>query len=291
MPTRTRALLCALALALAVGCSDTPSPSHGAAGAGPAVARIELTWWDAQGQRRATPLGSGFVISKQGHVVSAQHVVRNGRKRQATLEGAEDVRLVATFPGAGAHEDPLKVQLSTVAEYPDSDLALLALAADPYSSRADPRARDILDGGNTLGVAQLSIEPLEHGAAVVLSGYPNGQKQLRRVSGRLVDATFLSEVGVRNEPSPGWIDRMLARGIYLADMDTRLGYSGGPVLLVDTGGVVGVCSAIMLLDVSDAGAAPLRFPLRYRSQITVLIPSAEVARILHEHGVAWREAD
>ncbi len=291
MPTRTRALPCALALALATGCSDTPSPSHGAASAGPAVGRIELTWWDAHGQRRLTPLGSGFVISAQGHVVTAQHVVRNGRKRRENFKGAEDVRLIASFPGAGADEDPIEVELSTVAEYPDSDLALLELAADPFSSRADPRARGLLDGGSAGGVAQLSIEPLEHGAAVVLSGYPNGQKQLRRISGRLVDATFLSEVGVRNEPSPGWIDRMLARGIYLADMDTRLGYSGGPVFLVDTGGVVGVCSSIMLLDVRDAGAAPLRFPLRYRSQITVLIPAAEVARILHAHGVAWQEAE
>jgi hypothetical protein len=291
LPTRTRLLLCALALALATRCSDAPNPSHAAAGAGPAVAQIELTWRDAEGQRGATPLGSGFVVSGQGHVVTAQHVVKNGRKRLASLESAEAVRLIATLPGAGADEDPIEVELSTVAEYPDSDLALLELVADPFSSRGDPRAREVLDGENARGVARLSLEPPEHGTAVVLSGYPNGRKQLNRIPGRLVDATFLSEVGVRNEPAPGWIDRMLARGIYLGDMDTEPGYSGGPVFLVDTGGVVGVCSSIMLLNVSAAGAAPLRFPLRYRSKITVLIPAAAVAGILHAHGVPWREAE
>jgi hypothetical protein len=283
-------LLCALALALATRCSDASGPKRAASGAGPAVAHIELNWRDAEGHRGAMALGSGFVVSGQGHVLTAQHAVKNGRKRLAKLKNAEAVRLIATLPGAGADEDPIEVELSTVAEYPDSDLALLELVPDPFSSRADPRARDILDRKNARGVARLSLEPPEHGTAVVLSGYPNGRKQLSRISGRLVDATFLSEIGVRNEPAPGWIDRMLARGIYLGDMDTKGGYSGGPVFLVDTGAVVGVCSAIMLLNVSGAGAAPLRFPLRHGPKITVFIPAAEVARILHAHGIPWWEA-
>jgi hypothetical protein len=284
-------LLCALALALATRCSDASSPNRAAAGAGPAVAHIELTWRDAEEQRGATPLGSGFVVSGQGHLITAQHVVENGRKRLASLENAEGVSLIATLPGARADEDPIEVELSAVAEYPNSDLALLELVADPFSSRADPRARDVLERGNAGGVARLSLEPAEHGTAVVLSGYPDGRKQLGRISGRLVDATFLSEVGVRNEPAPGWIDRMLARGIYLGDMDTKGGYSGGPVFLVDTGAVVGVCSSIMLLNVSGTGAAPLRFPLRHGPKITVFIPAVEVARILHEHGIPWWEAE
>lgn len=291
MPTRPRLLLCGLALALTTHCGDAAGPSRAGEGPGPAVAHIQLTWRDAQGKRGVAPLGSGFVVSDRGHLVTAQHVVRNGRKRLENLEIAADARLIAALPGAGADEDPIEVELSTLAEYPDSDLALLALVADPYSSRGDPRARGILEGERVDGVARLSIEPLEHGTAVMLSGYPAGQKQLSRIPGRLVDATFLSEVGVRNEPAPGWIDRMLARGIYLADVDTKLGYSGGPVFLADTGGVVGMCSAVMLLKVGDTGAAPLRFPLRYHSQITVLVPAAEVARILHAHGVAWHEAE
>jgi hypothetical protein len=288
LPTRIRVLLCALALGLTTHCSDAADPSGSAE---PAVAQIHLRWRDAEGQHKTSALGSGFAVSDRGHIVTAQHVVRNGRNRLANLEGAEDVKLIAVLPGDGANEDPIEVALSTVAEYPDSDLALMSLVADPSSSRIDPRARDLLIGESATGIAQLSIEPLEHGAAVILSGYPGARQRLDRVSGRLVDATILSEVGVRNEPAPGWIDRMLARGIYLADVDTKLGYSGGPVALADTGGVVGLCSAVMLLKVDDAGAAPLRFPLRYRSKITVLVPAAELARILHANGVAWREAD
>jgi S1-C subfamily serine protease len=250
-----------------------------------------LTWRDEAGQRRTAPLGSGFVVSAQGHVVTTQHVVANGRKRLAGLESGEAAGLIAALAGAGAHEDPIELELSTLAEYPDFDLALLEPAVDPFSSRADPRARDILDGANPRGVAQLSLEPPEHGAAVLLSGYPKGQKQLNRASGRLVDAAFLSEVGVRNEPSPGWIDRMRAQGIYLADLDTKPGHSGGPVSLAKTGGVIGVCSSVMSLSTSGAGAYPLRFPLRYSTQITVLIPAAALARILHAHGVPWRESE
>jgi hypothetical protein len=291
LSTRPRALLCALALGLTVHCGDAADPGRGADSAGPAVARIALSWRDAEGQRKTAPLGSGFAVSDRGHIVTAQHVVRNGRKRLTNLEGVEDAKLIAELPGAGADEDPIEVALSAVAEYPDSDLALLALVADPYSSRFDPRARDLLVGEHATGVARLSIEPLEHGEVVILSGYPGAGQQLDRISGRLVDATILNEVGVRNEPAPGWADRMLARGIYLADVDTKLGHSGGPVARVDTGGVVGLCSAVMLLKVGDTGAAPLRFPLRYRSKITVLIPAAELARILHANGVAWREAD
>ncbi|HEY5658559.1 MAG TPA: serine protease, partial [Myxococcota bacterium] len=258
-------------------------------GAEPSVARIELHWRDGRGQSGSAPLGSGFFVSRQGHAITAGHSIAKGRKRLAKVESPTDVRMVAVLPDAAenaADANPLELEVTTVEEYPEIDLALLALVEDPYSSHADPRARELLEDG----VARLLLEVPDHGTAVVLSGYPNNQKQPYRTIGRLVDDAFLSEIGVRNEPSPGWLERMLGHGVRLADLDTKRGHSGGPVFLADGSGVIGVCVSIMLLNGGGTGVEPLRFPLRYRSQITVLIPSAEIVKRLQARGISWQES-
>ncbi len=94
-----------------------------------------------QGPQRSSALGSGFVISPDGYIVTNNHVI----------EGADEIQ-IEFFPGG---EDPLEAVL--IGTDPNTDIALLKVEATdlPYVSFGDSDAARVGDWvmavGNPLG--------------------------------------------------------------------------------------------------------------------------------------------
>ena len=94
-----------------------------------------------QGPQRSSALGSGFVISPDGYIVTNNHVI----------EGADEIQ-IEFFPGG---EDPLEAVL--IGTDPNTDIALLKVEASdlPYVSFGDSDAARVGDWvmavGNPLG--------------------------------------------------------------------------------------------------------------------------------------------
>ncbi|WP_420013620.1 Do family serine endopeptidase [Tateyamaria sp.] len=102
---------------------------------------------DGQGQRprRSSALGSGFVISEDGYVVTNNHVI----------EGADEI-LIEFYPGEGQPAEQLKAEV--IGTDPNTDIALLKVEADqplqfvPFGDSDLARVGDwVVAMGNPLG--------------------------------------------------------------------------------------------------------------------------------------------
>jgi len=292
MRLRLRALLL-LSLLPTWSCSDSPDSTREL---GSAIVRLQVAWTDDTGKSRVVALGSGFLVSAEGHVVTAHHVIENGREELASLESDSDARLVALLPtpNSGAVGEARgrfsRVDLSVLAERPDWDLALLELAPHPFFAAA---RRDRQRGGDRAPqpeIARLSLEPPKPGTAVVLAGFPTGEKQLVVSTGHVLDERILAGAALDLDEAPEWLEPLRGRGYLFADLETRRGHSGGPVYLAESGDVVGVCVSVMFISRTQGDQGiPIR--IRHGTAATLVIPAREVARLLDEHGVPWRRAE
>ena len=100
---------------------------------------------DGDRPRRSSALGSGFVISEDGFIVTNNHVI----------EGADEI-LIEFFPGAGQPEKRLPAKV--IGTDPKTDLALLKVEADaplkfvPFGDSDTARVGDwVMAMGNPLG--------------------------------------------------------------------------------------------------------------------------------------------
>ncbi|MEO0937259.1 MAG: Do family serine endopeptidase [Pseudomonadota bacterium] len=100
---------------------------------------------DGQRPRRSSALGSGFVISEDGYVVTNNHVI----------EGADEI-LIEFFPGDGQPEEELVA--TVIGTDPNTDIALLKVQADrplqfvPFGDSDEARVGDwVVAMGNPLG--------------------------------------------------------------------------------------------------------------------------------------------
>jgi S1-C subfamily serine protease len=292
MRLRRRALLFLLLLPT-WSCGEPPASTREL---GSAIVRLQVTWADDTGKSRVTALGSGFLVSAEGHVVTAHHVIENGRQELAGLASDSDARLVALLPtpSTGAvgetHGRFSRVDLSVLAERPDWDLAVLELAPHPFLAAA---RRDRQRGGDRVPQAEivrLSLEPPKPGTAVVLAGFPTGEKRLVVSTGHVLDERILAGAALDLDEAPEWLEPLRGRGYLFADLQTRRGHSGGPVYLPESGDVVGVCVSVMFISRTQ-GDPGIPIQIHHGTAATLVIPAREVVRLLDEHGVPWREAE
>jgi hypothetical protein len=259
----------------------------------PAV-RIQAALTDALGETRHNHLGSGFVVSAEGHVVTAFHVIENFRQLQAAAPADEQVALVAQpasidgQPEREGHEAGASVStrswpLRAVAEDPGNDLALLQAMSGPEPAGSN---------GLASGVARLALAPPAPDTAIVLSGYPYGARTLQSRSGRiLVSASALGDASHAFD-APSWFQALGTGGFLLAEVETQRGNSGSPVSMTESGDVIGLCSAILLLNRSQlADASESDSEEEPAAPFTLVIPARSIAALLDRHGVAWIPAD
>jgi 2-alkenal reductase len=179
-----------------------------------------VTIWifrDVGGPHSGIPAGqgSGFVIDKEGHIVTNQHVV----------EGAEEIEV--DFPSG------TKAWAELLGTDPDSDLAVLKVEVPPDQLTPIP-----LGNSDDVQVGQL----------VVAIGNPFGLEGTMTVG--VVSAIGRTLDSERNAPGGGVFS---AGGIIQTDAAINPGNSGGP-LINSEGEVIGVNRAIRTESFSTSGS-------------------------------------
>jgi hypothetical protein len=260
-------------------------------------------------------LGTGFIVDDRSTVVTALHVITGG----VNLARAAGINDRPQFVAALAHPQIFKVGDATMGmqgfSYVDLDLLSAVPAHDLAAGRMtenivggewDPDLVPNIDGLRVpplVGIATLDTSTPREGAAIAVSGYPFALNSLVTNSGSLACA-FFPDFADDPLPDPPPVDdaddqkgvRVVdirtpgppAANRFLADLEVNGGNSGGPVYLVETGAVIGVCVATRVAPVTRAGQPAMLDgePLGYSSGLTHVVPAVYVAAMLRDRLVS-----
>jgi S1-C subfamily serine protease len=249
------------------------------------------------------PLGTGFLASAEGYVVTARHVVEDFRNIQAAGQKTLMVGLalpnLENFKSGGAtmsiRGSFVLVGCEVIDEDSRHDLALLRLARNPFRGEIRP----LNMGGATPidiphDVARFSSTRPQDGESIAVSGYPLNVAVLVTTSGN-VASSWPADVQELPVPgAPAWFTKTDIADSYLADMHVNPGNSGGPVYSVTYGTVIGVCVGFDLAPVlyTDGGHEPATAgnrPISYNSGLSVVVPIHYVVDLLKKHALKWEE--
>jgi S1-C subfamily serine protease len=205
--------------------------------------------------RPANINGSGFFVSKQGHVITALHVVRAAEHARDQMQGTDNRLFIGLRAGSSFVAAPAEV----VGVDEAHDLALL---------RIKPSAP-------VRNVVKLSSARPQDGALIEAAGLP-GMTGMALVTntGHMAEMVLL-QPGNRLLKAPTEIDAArLAplREFYLADLKSDQGMSGGPVYLVESGAVIGVVQGYT-----------------QDPRLAVLVPARNIIALLKGNNVAFEE--
>ncbi len=214
-------------------------------------------------------VGSGFLASDMGHVLTNRHVAqpwwRDPAFSRASILGFEPyfLHLSATFPS----KRPITVDRSTIRVSKVEDVDLAVMQIDPKRVRGTP----------VLPLYKDDLGPMR-GRRVIVLGYPTGlsavmakadPKIIRSVRARAHNLTELIEqLAIHKVISPhitqGALNEVRDRQL-VYDAQTTSGGSGGPVFGVG-GEVIGVNTAILRGFTGSNFGVPIRFGLELLPQ-------------------------
>lgn len=235
-------------------------------------------------------LGTGFIVDEEAHVVTAKHVLDGARKLAADYPNTQVIPAL----GLGwANTESMRsnfflLGFEILEEDERNDLALLRAAANPFKGAV---SRGIVINGEPLeplyGVASLREERPRDGDPIAVSGYPLSESVLVTGAGTVASAwAFVTEEVPH--PAGGGLTVPHVRDIYLGDLQSNPGNSGGPVFSMADGSVVGVLVGGRMAPVFGAqGPIP---GLRADAGISIVVPARYVAEMLDRHGISWVRA-
>jgi S1-C subfamily serine protease len=241
------------------------------------------------------PLGTGFLVNPDGHVITARHVVEQGHQlaRQIQASSKEMLAGLAIPNTENMRGNFSGVPFDVVAEDALHDLALLKLRANPF--RGEVRSGFVVQGEEVplpVTVATLNPRRPRDGDAVGVSGYPLGQPVLVSNVGWMATSWSFEIEEVAVPGAPESFLRPEVADTFLADLQANPGNSGGPVYLTDSASVIGVCVGSMPSPVWDEDENPATIDeskLFYSAGLTVVVPVRYVIDLLREHELNWSE--
>lgn len=235
----------------------------------PAVVQIRVE----QRRGESVPIGTGFIITDMGHVLTAKHVVE--AVDQLLTQGSRLLCGLAVPSTTG----PITIRGSfelveseVVARDTRHDLALLRMSNNPFESGRTPGIHRTPDGGVAMnaiwGLAALNIDHPRDGESVAVSGYPLSEPAMITTSGHVATAWGLDVQEVHPPGAPDWFSIPDSKDSYLIDVAVNPGNSGGPVFRTYTGEVIAVCVAFQ---VARASSGPTSV-FSYNSGLAVAVP-------------------
>jgi S1-C subfamily serine protease len=244
------------------------------------------------GSTYSRPVGTGFIVTPDAHVITAKHVVDGiDEFRTKVPEGRHHVGVGLAYANT---DDPRVSSRGTfnivgfelLASDARHDLALLKLRRNPFAGEVESGI--VVDNQPVIplfGIAPpFRVERPRDGLSVAVSGYPLGEPVMITTAGTIASSW---PVDVKDVPVPGapGDSRADIADSYLADLRVNPGNSGGPAYAVEDGGVIGVCVATRLTSVVDPAARPV--PLRTSAGLAVIVPARYAVELLETNGVEW----
>ncbi len=243
-------------------------------------------------------LGTGFLVSESGYVITAQHVIDAARQLETqTQADTKNQQVGFAIPNTeNMRANFTRVGYDIVAEDIRHDLALLKLHRNPFQGEISSRfAINGKDLTIPFGTAALNTHRPREGAAIAISGYPLEAPVLVTNAGVVASAW---ETTIQQIPIPGAPVAFTQTDIadsYLADAQCNPGNSGGPVYLIETGSVIGVCVRLGLREVIDQDHNPVVLPdgrqLLHDTGISIIVPAQYVVALLGQHNLSYKGQD
>ena len=246
----------------------------------------DLVRLGARGAVWSFPLGTGFVLNDDGYVVTAKHVVDAIAQTAADIpNGRHLVGVGFNYPnreGSGlGHRGSFSVILfDTAATSERHDLALLKLRANPFRQSVEERTSST-GAVYTPRASQLATERPADGDPVAICGYPLREAVLVSTAGAVASAWSTDLRGVLRRAPNGGYEPVDVADRYLLDVQSNGGNSGGPVVRLADGAVIGLLVAGRLTTLHGAAA---------HADLAVAIPAVLVAEFAEANGIAWSPA-
>jgi S1-C subfamily serine protease len=249
------------------------------------LTRTRLEELHARGAVWSAPLGTGFVISDQGWVVTAHHVIDAIADTAAAIpEGQHIVGVGFAYPNiegvAGAEVGTFRViKFDVVSSDARNDVAMLKLRANPFQM-AGPQL--LSSSGNTLqiGVAELHTDRPADGTPIAISGYPLYEAALVTTAGTVASAWSVDIEGALVPDGQGGYNPTRVADRYLADVQSNPGNSGGPVYRLSDGAVIGMLQGSRLRSVVGHST------IQASANLGIVIPGRYIADAAADAGVA-----
>ncbi|HXU16479.1 MAG TPA: serine protease, partial [Terriglobales bacterium] len=213
-------------------------------------------------------IGTGFIVSKEGEVVTADHVVRGMRDFEARIRraGTESRAMLGVTPsgievgGNTISGNSVVYPFQVMAEDGEHDLAILRVVSGDILN--PPRASMVVVNGKPVvslhpRPATISTKHLEDGDEVYASGFPLDQDSPVTTVGTVASAWGTAVLA--NAQASG-----INRESEVVDLDMRInsGNSGGPLSLYADQSVVGVVVEVRAGQASS-GAVAVAVPVKY----------------------------
>ena len=245
------------------------------------------------------PLGTGFFVNEDGHVVTARHVVKafenlqiEARKRLFVGMAGPDLE---NFRGVSVRATFTQIEFDIVDEDARHDLILLKLKRNPFKGETGIFMQAGAEKIEWLHKAAiLSPGRPRDGEAVAVSGYPLSSTVLVTTSGNLASSWSYEVQEIQVPGAPAWFRMPDVADSYLADVRVNGGNSGGPVYSVESARVIGVCVSFHTAPVQygNGNQEPVAIggrPLSYNSGLSDVVPIGYVIDMLKKHNLKWVE--